>query len=120
MLLLFDRQACSPLIQLFFGFASDIDQTNINRDIRDGNWLSNLLGSGKYAENVRKKYLVQHGIAGKLNRALLAGEDACIKFYEEHVDEVKANVPPEKLLVFNVKEGWQPLCIFLDLPVPIG
>ena len=44
-----DRQACSPLIQLFFGFASewdrylisDIDQTNINRDIRDGKWLSN-------------------------------------------------------------------------------
>ena len=35
------RQACSPLIQLFFGFASDIHQTNINRDIRDGNWLSN-------------------------------------------------------------------------------
>ena len=35
------RQACSPLIQLFFGFASDIDQIkNINRDIRDGNWLS--------------------------------------------------------------------------------
>ena len=34
------RQACSPLIQLFFGFASDIDQTNISRDIRDGNWLS--------------------------------------------------------------------------------
>ena len=23
----FSRQACSPLIQLFFGFASDIDQT---------------------------------------------------------------------------------------------
>ena len=36
------RQACSPLIQLFFGFASDIDQTNINRDIRDGNWLSTV------------------------------------------------------------------------------
>ena len=34
------RQACSPLIQLFFGFASDIDQTYINRNIRDGNWLS--------------------------------------------------------------------------------
>ena len=34
------RQACSPLIQLFFGFASDIDQTNTYRDIRDGNWLS--------------------------------------------------------------------------------
>ena len=38
-----NRQACSPLIQLFFGFASDIDQTNINRDIRDGNWLSRIM-----------------------------------------------------------------------------
>ena len=37
-----NRQACSPLIQLFFGFASDIDQINRNRDIRDGNWLSNV------------------------------------------------------------------------------
>ena len=36
------KQACSPLIQLFFGFASDIDQTNTYRDNRDGNWLSNL------------------------------------------------------------------------------
>ena len=81
-------------------------------------WFFYLLGSGNYAANVSKKYLVQHGIAGKLNRALLAGEDACIKFYKEHVDEVKANVPPEKLLVFNVKEGWEPLCNFLDLPVP--
>ena len=41
------RQACSPLIQLFFGFASDIDQTNINRDIRDGNWLSILVLPGQ-------------------------------------------------------------------------
>ena len=39
------RQACSPLIRLFFGFVSDIDQTNIIKDIRDGNWLSNLHGS---------------------------------------------------------------------------
>ena len=38
-----NRQACSPLIQLFFGFASDVDQTNINRDIRDGSWLSRFL-----------------------------------------------------------------------------
>ena len=38
------RQACSPLIQLFFGFASDIYQTNINRDIKDGNWLSSGWG----------------------------------------------------------------------------
>ena len=27
-------------------------------------------------------------------------------------------MPPEKLLVFNVKEGWEPLCAFLNVPVP--
>ena len=81
-------------------------------------WFFYLLGSGKYAENMRKTSLIQHGIAGKLNRALFAGEEASIKFYKEHVEEVQANVPPEKLLVFSVKEGWEPLCKFLDLPVP--
>ena len=31
---------------------------------------------------------------------------------------MKAHVPPERLLVFDVREGWQPLCSFLQLPVP--
>ncbi|KAI2627123.1 P-loop containing nucleoside triphosphate hydrolase protein [Xylaria nigripes] len=31
---------------------------------------------------------------------------------------VKEMVPPEKLLVMDLKEGWDPLCKFLDLPVP--
>ena len=29
---------------------------------------------------------------------------------------VKETVPPEKLLIFNVKQGWEPLCNFLNLP----
>jgi hypothetical protein len=27
-------------------------------------------------------------------------------------------VPAEQLLVYDVAEGWEPLCAFLDLPVP--
>ena len=30
----------------------------------------------------------------------------------------EAEIPKEKLLIFNVKEGWKPLCKFLQLPVP--
>jgi hypothetical protein len=37
---------------------------------------------------------------------------------EEHNREVKAAVPAESLLVFSVKEGWEPLCNFLGEPVP--
>lgn len=34
-------------------------------------------------------------------------------FYREFVEEVKRTVPPEQLLVFNAKDGWEPLCEFL-------
>ncbi|MCB9135838.1 MAG: sulfotransferase family protein [Anaerolineales bacterium] len=33
-------------------------------------------------------------------------------------EEVKRTVPPERLLVFEVKEGWAPLCHFLGVPIP--
>ena len=38
--------------------------------------------------------------------------------YEAHNAQVRAAVPPERLLVFNVKEGWGPLCAFLGADVP--
>jgi hypothetical protein len=41
-----------------------------------------------------------------------------IRVFEEHIAEVRRVVPPEKLLVFEVREGWQPLCDFLSVPVP--
>ena len=41
-----------------------------------------------------------------------------VSVFNEHIAEVKRTVPPEKLLVFEVKEGWEPLCRFLEVPVP--
>jgi Sulfotransferase domain len=35
-----------------------------------------------------------------------------------HSDEVKRVVPAERLLVWDVTEGWQPLCEFLGVEVP--
>ncbi|KAF7587128.1 hypothetical protein BBP40_007699 [Aspergillus hancockii] len=35
-----------------------------------------------------------------------------------HNAEVIKNVPPHRLLVFNVKQGWEPLCSFLGVEVP--
>jgi hypothetical protein len=36
------------------------------------------------------------------------------RMYNEWVDEIKATVPEEKLLVFAPKDGWKPLCEFLS------
>ena len=33
---------------------------------------------------------------------------------------VKSIVPESNLLVWNVKDGWAPLCAFLDKPIPNG
>ncbi len=38
--------------------------------------------------------------------------------FEEWTAEVIAAVPPDRLLVFDVRDGWGPLCAFLDVPVP--
>ncbi|MFP6834545.1 MAG: sulfotransferase [Pseudomonadales bacterium] len=41
-----------------------------------------------------------------------------IDVYNRNVAEVIANVPGDRLLVHSAKEGWQPLCEFLDKPIP--
>ena len=38
--------------------------------------------------------------------------------FERHNAEVRRKVPPEKLLVYEVKQGWGPLCAFLGVEVP--
>ena len=48
----------------------------------------------------------------------MLGEETAVKFYEDHVREVKQTVPPQQLLVFQVKQGWKPLCEFLGVPEP--
>lgn len=40
--------------------------------------------------------------------------------FAEHGEEVRRVVPAERLLVFDVKEGWGPLCGFLGVERPVG
>lgn len=37
-----------------------------------------------------------------------------------HNEAVKATIPADQLLVFEAKEGWEPLCAFLGAPAPDG
>ena len=46
------------------------------------------------------------------------GKEESVKFYNNWVDHVKTIVPSNRLLVFEVKEGWKPLCDFLQLTYP--
>jgi len=44
--------------------------------------------------------------------------DYAISVFEAHNEEVKRTIPKDRLLVYEVKEGWKPLCDFLGVPVP--
>ena len=58
------------------------------------------------------------GIQGRVNKAMLVGEEEAVAVFNEHVEEVKSFVPSDRLLVFDVRDGWNPLCTFLNKPVP--
>jgi hypothetical protein len=50
----------------------------------------------------------------------LADKDRAISVYKAHNARVRATIPPERLLVYHVADGWEPLCEFLGVPVPEG
>jgi hypothetical protein len=43
-----------------------------------------------------------------------------IEAFNRWNEEVKEVVPAERLLVYEVKEGWKPLCDFLEVDAPKG
>jgi hypothetical protein len=42
----------------------------------------------------------------------------CLRVLEQHHERVRRTVPPQRLLVYRVQEGWEPLCRFLGVDVP--
>lgn len=45
-------------------------------------------------------------------------KDACIAAYERHVAHARRSAPKARFLEWSPREGWQPLCDALRLPVP--
>jgi hypothetical protein len=56
--------------------------------------------------------VVEQSFDGSLDEA------NALHMFNAHNDEVRRLVPPERLLVYEVGQGWAPLCAFLGLPVP--
>ncbi|MDE3115758.1 MAG: sulfotransferase family protein, partial [Pseudomonadota bacterium] len=56
--------------------------------------------------------LVEKTFDGRLDR------DHVVSVYRAHNESVKRTVPPERLLAYDVAQGWEPLCAFLGVAVP--
>lgn len=76
-------------------------------------WMQRLLKPLGHRIEMARRLLWQGLFDGKFEN-----REHAIEVFRRHTDTVINTVPPERLLVFDVKEGWQPLCAFLQLPVP--
>jgi len=45
-------------------------------------------------------------------------EENMTAVYHRHNEEVRRTIPRDRLLVFEAKDGWEPLCTFLGVEVP--
>jgi len=77
------------------------------------NWFLRWLMSPQY-----KMQCIACGdiiFGGKYKSNIFDDEENAKRVYNEWIQSIKQNVPKDKLLVFSVKEGWDPLCKFLEI-----
>ena len=54
---------------------------------------------------------------GLFNNNFSDKESAKIVYYE-HIERVKKVIPSDKLLIYEINKGWEPLCEFLNVDLP--
>jgi hypothetical protein len=76
-------------------------------------WLRGLVGpAGDYVE-LNERLLWQGVFRGRF-----LDREYATAVYRRHTETVVEGLDPERLLVFSVADGWEPLCAFLGVPVP--
>lgn len=78
-------------------------------------WLATLLAPVAKTLQVPEKLIWEGTFEGRF-----ADRAYAIAIFQRHNEAVKQFVPANRLLVYQVKEGWEPLCHFLNVPVPEG
>lgn len=89
-------------------------------------WYDSLLTLGDHLRDPQVRALVQERVPwlGRPTRMFdgvdLTDRAAVIDRFERHTAEVREVVPADRLLVYEVRQGWGPLCAFLGVDVPTG
>jgi hypothetical protein len=94
-------------------FESTIDTIYFTENLWQFQVLRWVTPWGRKLGDLFRKLIWERNLKGTM-----PDRDRAIARYEQHIEEVKAAVPAERLLVFSVDQGWEPLCKFLGLPVP--
>lgn len=80
--------------------------------------MSKLLFNPRLRSVIKCVKFAKASIFGGLLQGKFDDKAATEKIFNQYIADVNAYVPEDKLLVFNVSEGWEPLCKFLGVPIP--
>ena len=76
-------------------------------------WLQRIIPPmGKFIEMTNM--LIWDG----LFKGRFSDREFAVRVYNDHIQNVRRTVPKEDLLIFDVKDGWGPLCDFLGVGIP--
>jgi hypothetical protein len=94
-------------------YDSTIDTIYFTENVWQFKVLEFFTPFGRKFGDMSRKLIWQRMLKGTMNDRARA-----IAQYQQHIEDVKAAVPPDRLLVFTVDQGWEPLCRFLGVAVP--
>ena len=69
-------------------------------------------------EEVRSFLEMGKGVTHRSGFSVGMSKEQLIDAFNDHCNSVREAIPSERLLVYEVKQGWEPLCEFLEKPVP--
>lgn len=70
------------------------------------------IGPGNDPESIGVKLIAERVFGGRLDR------EHVISVFEKNTADVQAAFGEDRLLTYHIGDGWEPLCRFLDRPVP--
>jgi hypothetical protein len=77
-----------------------------------------IAGRDQAPPGMRAWLEMAHSVIAKTGFPDGLDRDGLIRAFMAHNDAVKTTIPASQLLVYEVREGWGPLCEFLDVPLP--
>lgn len=84
-----------------------------------GATIHTLLGKLEQVPPAAQAWLAMAlGVTARSGVTMGLDREGLIKAFGAHGEAVKKAAPADRLLVYQVREGWGPLCAFLGTPVP--
>ena len=59
-----------------------------------------------------------HTVSVQIFDDRLSDRDHAIRIFRQHIAEVQSTIPAHRLLTFDLRDGWEPLCEFLGVELP--